>query len=159
MIRNTRALARLLVGGICHPRPAPAHWLGLVHLALTLHVIGLLFDAQVTAQQAASGAASLSEARVASSAAPAALRGFQASSSTPYAAAEPAAAVAPAAVKEPEPEEPALTQAELTPRQVVEMLDRYIVGQDAAKKAVANALRNRWRRHKVPSPLRVRGVA
>ncbi|KAI7835952.1 hypothetical protein COHA_010151 [Chlorella ohadii] len=34
------------------------------------------------------------------------------------------------------------------------MLDRYIVGQGAAKKAVANALRNRWRRHKVPSPLR-----
>ncbi len=42
------------------------------------------------------------------------------------------------------------------PPQVVEMLDRYIVGQGAAKKAVANALRNRWRRHKVPSPLRVR---
>lgn len=45
--------------------------------------------------------------------------------------------------------------------QVVEALDRYIVGQGAAKKAVANALRNRWRRHKVPSPLRVssrRGV-
>ncbi|EFN57346.1 hypothetical protein CHLNCDRAFT_56057 [Chlorella variabilis] len=42
----------------------------------------------------------------------------------------------------------------LTPRQVVELLDRYIVGQGAAKKAVANALRNRWRRHKVPSPLR-----
>lgn len=37
------------------------------------------------------------------------------------------------------------------------MLDRYIVGQGAAKKAVANALRNRWRRHKVPSPLRVSG--
>lgn len=43
----------------------------------------------------------------------------------------------------------------VAPPQVVEMLDRYIVGQGAAKKAVANALRNRWRRHKVPSPLRV----
>lgn len=36
----------------------------------------------------------------------------------------------------------------------MEALDRYIVGQAAAKKAVANALRNRWRRHRVPSPLR-----
>ena len=67
-----------------------------------------------------------------------------------------------AAAAEPEPvphavwEEGELTSAQLTPRQVVEMLDRYIVGQGAAKKAVANALRNRWRRHKVPSPLRVR---
>jgi len=43
---------------------------------------------------------------------------------------------------------------DLTPRQVVELLDRYIVGQAGAKKAVANALRNRWRRHRVPSPLR-----
>ncbi|KAL6777444.1 HSLU1 [Auxenochlorella protothecoides x Auxenochlorella symbiontica] len=43
---------------------------------------------------------------------------------------------------------------ELTPRQVVELLDRYIVGQAAAKKAVANALRSRWRRHKVASPMR-----
>lgn len=45
-------------------------------------------------------------------------------------------------------------QSDLTPRQVVELLDRYIVGQSAAKKAVANALRNRWRRHRVNSPLR-----
>ncbi|KAI3438396.1 hypothetical protein D9Q98_000828 [Chlorella vulgaris] len=65
-----------------------------------------------------------------------------------------------AAAAEPEPvphaawEEPELSSAQLTPRQVVELLDRFIVGQDAAKKAVANALRNRWRRHKVPSPLR-----
>lgn len=43
---------------------------------------------------------------------------------------------------------------DLTPRQVVDLLDRHIVGQAAAKKAVANALRNRWRRHRVPSPLR-----
>lgn len=46
------------------------------------------------------------------------------------------------------------THSDLTPRQVVELLDRYIVGQAGAKKAVANALRNRWRRHRVPSPLR-----
>jgi ATP-dependent HslUV protease ATP-binding subunit HslU len=43
---------------------------------------------------------------------------------------------------------------ELTPRQVVAELDRYIVGQDAAKKAVAIALRNRWRRQRVGEELR-----
>lgn len=43
---------------------------------------------------------------------------------------------------------------ELTPRQIVAELDKYIVGQDAAKKAVAIALRNRWRRQRVPGDLR-----
>jgi ATP-dependent HslUV protease ATP-binding subunit HslU len=43
---------------------------------------------------------------------------------------------------------------ELTPRQVVAELDKYIVGQDAAKKAVAIALRNRWRRQRVDEELR-----
>jgi ATP-dependent HslUV protease ATP-binding subunit HslU len=38
---------------------------------------------------------------------------------------------------------------ELTPRQIVEELDRYVVSQDAAKKAVAIALRNRWRRRQL----------
>ena len=42
----------------------------------------------------------------------------------------------------------------LTPRQIVEELDRYIIGQDAAKKAVAIALRNRWRRRQVDDELR-----
>ena len=42
----------------------------------------------------------------------------------------------------------------LTPRQTVAELDRYIIGQDAAKKSVAIALRNRWRRQQVPLPLR-----
>lgn len=41
-----------------------------------------------------------------------------------------------------------------TPREVVGELDRFIVGQDAAKKSVALALRNRWRRQKVDPPLR-----
>jgi len=41
-----------------------------------------------------------------------------------------------------------------TPREVVGELDRYIVGQDKAKRAVAIALRNRWRRRQVPEPLR-----
>lgn len=41
-----------------------------------------------------------------------------------------------------------------TPREIVSELDRYIVGQSAAKKAVAIALRNRWRRQQVPPPLR-----
>lgn len=47
-----------------------------------------------------------------------------------------------------------LTDASLTPREIVQMLDRHIVGQHAAKKAVANALRNRWRRRQITSPLR-----
>lgn len=42
----------------------------------------------------------------------------------------------------------------LTPRAIVEELDRYIVGQHAAKRAVAIALRNRWRRQQVVGPLR-----
>jgi ATP-dependent HslUV protease ATP-binding subunit HslU len=42
----------------------------------------------------------------------------------------------------------------LTPRAIVEELDRYIVGQHAAKRAVAVALRNRWRRQQVPPPMR-----
>ncbi len=41
-----------------------------------------------------------------------------------------------------------------TPREVVSELDRYIVGQAAAKRAVAIALRNRWRRQQVADPLR-----
>ncbi len=43
---------------------------------------------------------------------------------------------------------------ELTPRQIVAELDRYIVGQDAAKKAVAVAIRNRWRRQQLPGDMR-----
>jgi len=42
----------------------------------------------------------------------------------------------------------------LTPRAIVEELDRYIVGQRAAKRAVAVALRNRWRRQQVPGSMR-----
>ena len=42
----------------------------------------------------------------------------------------------------------------LTPRQIVEELDRYIVGQSDAKKAVAIALRNRWRRQRAPEKIR-----
>jgi ATP-dependent HslUV protease ATP-binding subunit HslU len=42
----------------------------------------------------------------------------------------------------------------LTPRAIVEELDRYIVGQREAKRAVAIALRNRWRRQQVPPELR-----
>jgi ATP-dependent HslUV protease ATP-binding subunit HslU len=42
----------------------------------------------------------------------------------------------------------------MTPREIVSELDRYIVGQRAAKRAVAIALRNRWRRQQVPPELR-----
>src|SRR4030088_2503443 len=42
----------------------------------------------------------------------------------------------------------------MTPRQIVAELDRYIVGQDAAKRAVAIAIRNRWRRQQLPEQLR-----
>jgi ATP-dependent HslUV protease ATP-binding subunit HslU len=44
--------------------------------------------------------------------------------------------------------------ADLTPRQIVQELDKYIVGQDAAKRAVAVAIRNRWRRQQLPPELR-----
>ena len=44
--------------------------------------------------------------------------------------------------------------ADLTPRQIVAELDRYIVGQADAKKAVAIALRNRWRRQQAPEAIR-----
>ena len=43
---------------------------------------------------------------------------------------------------------------ELTPRKIVKELDKYIVGQTQAKKSVAIALRNRWRRQQVEKPLR-----
>jgi ATP-dependent HslUV protease ATP-binding subunit HslU len=47
-----------------------------------------------------------------------------------------------------------IPQKELTPRQIVRELDKYIIGQHAAKKAVAIALRNRWRRLQVTGTLR-----
>jgi len=43
---------------------------------------------------------------------------------------------------------------DLSPREIVSELDRYIVGQNDAKRAVAVALRNRWRRKRVPDDLR-----
>jgi ATP-dependent HslUV protease ATP-binding subunit HslU len=43
---------------------------------------------------------------------------------------------------------------ELTPRQIVQELNKYIIGQNAAKKAVAIALRNRWRRLQIAGTLR-----
>ncbi len=52
----------------------------------------------------------------------------------------------------PEPVRP--SSDELTPRQVVEELDRFIIGQNKAKRAVAVALRNRYRRERLPVELR-----
>jgi ATP-dependent HslUV protease ATP-binding subunit HslU len=46
-----------------------------------------------------------------------------------------------------------MTNNGLTPRQIVEKLDRHIIGQGDAKRAVAIALRNRWRRQNVPAEL------
>ena len=43
---------------------------------------------------------------------------------------------------------------ELTPREIVAELDKYIIGQDKAKKMVAIAIRNRWRRQRVSGPLK-----
>ncbi len=43
----------------------------------------------------------------------------------------------------------------MTPREIVQELDKHIVGQDEAKRAVAIALRNRWRRQQLPEELRM----
>ena len=43
---------------------------------------------------------------------------------------------------------------QLTPKEIMEELDRYIIGQHKAKKAVSVALRNRWRRQMIPADLR-----
>ena len=42
----------------------------------------------------------------------------------------------------------------LKPREVVDQLDKFIVGQPEAKRAVAIALRNRWRRYQLPDDLK-----
>jgi ATP-dependent HslUV protease ATP-binding subunit HslU len=62
----------------------------------------------------------------------------------------------PATEPEPSPpqEQPLPWLEELPPRQIVAELDRYIVGQEAAKKAVAIAVRNRWRRAQAPDDIR-----
>ena len=43
---------------------------------------------------------------------------------------------------------------DLKPSEIVKELDKYIIGQDNAKRSVAIALRNRWRRQQVPEDLR-----
>src|SRR5512143_4127794 len=48
----------------------------------------------------------------------------------------------------------AFAMSQMTPQEIVSELDKHIVGQDDAKRAVAIALRNRWRRQQVPEPLR-----
>ena len=52
------------------------------------------------------------------------------------------------------PSTPTNAPSVMTPREIVQELDKYIVGQQAAKKAVAIALRNRWRRQQVAEPMR-----
>ena len=51
-------------------------------------------------------------------------------------------------------EDPALNAERLTPREIVRELDKHIVGQHAAKRAVAIALRNRWRRQQLGADMR-----
>ncbi|HCA80324.1 MAG TPA: HslU--HslV peptidase ATPase subunit [Bacteroidetes bacterium] len=55
---------------------------------------------------------------------------------------------------QPEPSQPADRSRELTPKEIVRELDKYIIGQGNAKKSVAIALRNRWRRLHAPEHLR-----
>jgi ATP-dependent HslUV protease ATP-binding subunit HslU len=62
--------------------------------------------------------------------------------------------IATALTEAPESATPAPWLEEMPPRQIVSELDRYIVGQDAAKKAVAIAVRNRWRRAQAPDDIR-----
>src|SRR6202167_667210 len=50
-------------------------------------------------------------------------------------------------------EDQGLSAEEMTPREIVAELDKYVVGQDAAKRAVAIALRNRTRRQRLPPEL------
>ena len=50
-------------------------------------------------------------------------------------------------------EEEQLALDELTPREIVAELDKHVIGQNAAKRAVAIALRNRMRRQKLPPDL------
>jgi ATP-dependent HslUV protease ATP-binding subunit HslU len=49
---------------------------------------------------------------------------------------------------------PAVIPESMTPQEIVQELDKHIVGQQAAKRAVAIALRNRWRRMQIPEPMR-----
>src|SRR5580693_6471247 len=61
----------------------------------------------------------------------------------------PAASDAPA-----DPAAQAAVSQAMTPQEIVQELDKHIVGQQAAKRAVAIALRNRWRRMQIPEPMR-----
>src|ERR1700692_1155356 len=63
--------------------------------------------------------------------------------------------VAPAATGAPvEGAAQAVIAQDMTPQEIVRELDKHIVGQQAAKRAVAIALRNRWRRMQIPAPMR-----
>src|SRR6056297_3503793 len=65
-----------------------------------------------------------------------------------------AAKAKPTVAGKPSGDEEDLWLDELTPRQIVAELDKYIVGQDEAKKSVAIVLRNRWRRQRVEEEMR-----
>ena len=84
---------------------------------------------------------------------PALPRSSRSMSSEAPTAAPPAPSPAPAPSEAADDAAPAWID-DLTPRQIVAELDKYIVGQADAKKAVAIALRNRWRRQRVEDDLR-----
>jgi ATP-dependent HslUV protease ATP-binding subunit HslU len=68
--------------------------------------------------------------------------------------AQPATAAPAAPPENQPPPEPLPWLEEMPPRQIVAELDRYIIGQDAAKRAIAIAVRNRWRRAQAPDAIR-----
>ena len=78
--------------------------------------------------------------------------GLAAAGYLPRMAQSPEPQISPTPAADPAPQAPWLE--ELPPRQIVTELDRYIVGQDAAKRAVAIAIRNRWRRAQTPDDIR-----
>src|SRR5690606_25920496 len=56
--------------------------------------------------------------------------------------------------RQPPPTHPRSTMTYFSPREIVSELDRFIIGQNDAKRAVAIALRNRWRRQQLPEGLK-----
>ena len=52
-----------------------------------------------------------------------------------------------------------MNEIDKTPRQIVAELDKYVIGQDSAKRAIAVALRNRYRRMQLPKDMQRRYIS